>query len=89
MTSSDVASISKATLLNLTSNHLSTFEDVLSSILSTDLAQLTYCGGASPTSINGGFGGFCRLVTLADGSWAHVITKAKSIRAGSQRNFVT
>jgi hypothetical protein len=48
------------------------------------------CGGASPTSIKMvGSGGFAGLVTLLDGSWAHVITKAKSIKAGSQRNFVT
>jgi hypothetical protein len=42
MTSSNVASLQKITLLNLASDHLSTFEDVLSSILSTDLAQFTY-----------------------------------------------
>jgi len=42
MTSSNVARLSKVTLLNLASDHLSTFEDVLSSILWTDLAQLTY-----------------------------------------------
>jgi hypothetical protein len=42
MTSPDDESTSKITLVNLASDYLSAFENVLSSILSTDLAQLTY-----------------------------------------------
>jgi hypothetical protein len=42
MTASNVASLPKINLLNLASDYLSIFEDVLSSILSTNLAQLTY-----------------------------------------------
>jgi hypothetical protein len=42
MTSPDGGSTSKITLVNLASDHLNAFKNVLSSILSTDLAQLTY-----------------------------------------------
>jgi hypothetical protein len=42
MASPNARNPSKITVSNLTGDHLSTFENVLSSILSTDLAQLTY-----------------------------------------------